>query len=528
MKKKLDGYIATLKNNRTKLVELKKAIGRYKMICNQFGKKIVDEAIFEVKKESNNETMGDLEVFLAYEQKIKKIVWNKYSNYVVSPIKEIESNDIANIAKRYNTTNEVAQTIIDFKIMDPFKAAALADIILKYNLKDNPKAVELSRIIFDNKLFIYPNTVMLAEIILKFNLKDNPKAIIIASFIMENNLKDDSNAIEIYKFILDNNLTNNANAVMLAKIVCKLNISLDLAMEVIQYNQNNYKFRQYDEKYLFHKLRQLYQIKMKTEENFNMQQEIERIMINVGMDYDKAKYFLVCCMGNNWGRNSSYYWNNDSFVQDFPHNNYEFTDEEMSVIRGYIRHPIYNQFARGFKKDGDKTVYSDESFTPAMTNEKVMDNYFINYSPLYQALNKYAFSKDIIVLRGTTIDSLKKYKINTNDSEQEIKNKLAGHYQDGGFMSTSYVVEKKGSFLDNEVNFIIDLKAGTPCGYLSGFSEFDVEREILIPPNVIFNVNDVKKMDGKIFVYLTSIPTKSISYVENNENDDTKSEGRHL
>ena len=522
-------YINSIKNNKTKLVELKKALGRYKIMCDQFDQKIVDEVILKVKKEKNKETLSDVEVFLAYEDEIKNLVWNKNNNYVNTPIKEIESKDIEGLAKRYNTTNEVAQTIIDLKITDPHIAASLADIILKYNLKNNPNAIELSRIIFHNELFIQQNTVMMAEIILKFKLKDNSDANKIATFIMNNKLMDNIDALKIYYYIVNNNLKDNPDSVMIANMVCKLGISLELAIEVSQYNHNNYKFKQFDEKYVFHKLKQLYQIKMKTEENFNMQQEIERIMLNVGIDYDKAKYLLVCCMGNNWGRNSSYYWSCDRFKEDFSTDNNEFTNEEMAAIKGYIRRPSNNKFARGFKIVDGKTVYNDGTFTLAIINEEIMDTYNEYYYPLYQVLNKYSLPKDVVVLRGASITSLKNYGVSINDTEEDVKKKLAGHYQDGGFMSTSFVVEKKGNFLDNEVNYIIDLKAGTPCGDLSGFSEFDLEREILIPPNVVFNVNDVKKIDGKIFVYLTSIPTKSLTHVSNiEENIDEAKGGNRL
>ena len=530
VKSNVVSYINSIKNNRAKLIELKKAVGRYKLLVNQFGQNFLDDAIKQIKKEKDKENMNDLDVFLAYEEEIKKIVWEKHGNYVASPIKEIESNDIAGLAKRYNTTNEVAKTIIDLKITDPHIAASLADIILKYNLKNNPDAIELSRIIFHNELFIQQNTVIMAEIILKFKLKNNPDAILIATFIMNNKLMDNIDALKIYYYVVNNNLKDNPDSVMIANMVCKLGISLELAIEVSQYNHNNYKFKQFDEKYVFHKLKQLYQIKMKTEENFNMQQEIERIMFYIGVDYDKAKYLLVCCLGNNWGRNSSYYWSYDRFKEDFPSDNIKFTNEEMAAIKGYIRRPTNNKFARGFKTVDGKTVYNDGTFTLAMTNEEIMDTYNENYYPLYKALNKYSLPKDVIVLRGSSIMSLGNYGVSINDSEEEIKKKLSGHYQDGGFMSTSFVVEKDGNFLDNEVNYIIDLKAGTPCGDLSGFSEFDVEREILIPPNVVFNVNDVKKIDGKIFVYLTSIPTKLLSYDSNIEenSDEVKSGNRHL
>lgn len=530
VKSNVVAYINSIKNNRIKLIKLKKAVKHYKLLVNQFGQNILDDAINQIKKEKDKENMNDLDVFLAYEEEIKKIVWEKHCNYVASPIKEIESNDIVGLAERYNTTNEVAQTIIDLKITDPHIAASLADLILKYNLKNNPNAIELSRIIFHNELFIQQNTVMMAEIILKFQLKDNPEAILIAAFIMNNKLMDNPDALKMYYFIVNNNLKDNPDSVMIANMVCKLGISLELAIEVIQYNHNNYKFKQFDEKYVFHKLKQLYQIKMKTEENFNMQQEIERIMLNVGIDYDKAKYLLVCCMGNNWGRNSSYYWSYDRFKEDFSTDNNEFTNEEMSAIKGYIRRPSNNKFARGFKTVDGKTVYNAGTFTLAITNEEIMDTYNEYYYPLYQVLNKYSLPKDVVVLRGTSITSLEKYGVSINDSEEDVKKKLAGYYQDGGFMSTSFVVEKKGNFLDNEVNYIIDLKAGTPCGDLSGISEFDVEREILIPPNVVFNVNDVKKIDGKIFVYLTSIPTKSLTHVSNIEEniDETKGGSIHL
>ena len=501
-------YSSSVVQNSSVGIDNNRAVFNYKLLSSQFGQKFLDEAIEEVKKAKNIENIDDINTFSKYEEEIRKIVWEKHTNYVNSPIKEIESNDIEGLAKRYNTTNEVAQIIVDFKITDPFIAASLADIILKNNLKDNPNAVELSRIIYRNELYNKPNTVMMAEIIQKFELKDNADANKIATFIMNNKLMNNTSAIDIYHYIENNNLKNNPDSVMIANMVCKFDIPLDLATEVSQYNNNLYKFKEYDEKYVFHKLRQIYQIKTKTEENFNMNQEIERIMVNVGTDYEKAKYLLISCLGNNWGRNSSYYWNYYDFIQDFPNDNYKFTKEEMAAIKSYTLQPEQNVFGRGFKIANGETIYNNGTKSLEMTNENIMDTYDISYHPLYQALNKYSFPKDIIVLRGASIDALKKYNISASDSEQEIKNKLAGHYQDGGFMSTSYLIEKEGSFLNTDVNFIIDLKAGTPCGELSSFSEYDSEHEILIPPNVSFDVNDVKKIDGKIYVYLTSIPTK--------------------
>lgn len=526
----LNSYINTIKTNKSKLIELKQALIRYKLMVNQFGQKFLDESIYEVKKEKAKENMDNLEAFLAYEQEIKNIVWNKHAHYVSTPIKEIDSKDIDGLAKKYNTTPEVAQIIVDFNITDAHNAAIIAQTILRYNLKDNPNALDLARIIFNKELFTYPNTVTLAEIILKFNLKDNPDVIKISHFIMDNNLKDNSDALNIYNFITNNNLNNTFDAVQIANMVCKLGISLDLAMEVSQYNHENYNFKQQDEKYVFHKLRQLYQIKMKTEPNLNMQKETERIMRTLNVDSLKAKYLLVCCMGNNWGRNSSYYWDYNNFKEDFANNNKDYSDDEVRVILGYTRRPTINSFARGFEIRDGKTNYSDGNFSLAMTNEEIMERTNDLYMPLYKALNKHSLSKDVIVFRGASIKALEKYKINSNDSEEDIKNKLAGKYQDGGFMSTSVVIEEKGNFLGNEVNFIIDLKSGTPCGDLSGYTDFDEECEILLPPNVTFKVDDVKKTDGKIFVYLTSIPTKSLSYFGNNveENDETISGRRHL
>ena len=43
-------YINSIINNKKKLIELKKAIARYKSLGSQFGQKFLDEAIVEVKK----------------------------------------------------------------------------------------------------------------------------------------------------------------------------------------------------------------------------------------------------------------------------------------------------------------------------------------------------------------------------------------------------------------------------------------------------------------------------------------------
>ena len=515
-------YLKTIKHDKIKLSDFKKAVGRYKLLGNQFGQDTLNEAIEEIKKEKGKNDLSDLDVFLAYENEIKELVWKKHSFNVSTPNKEIQMGDIDAIAKKFNTTREIAQVIYDFKIMEPHNTVHFARKIIEYNLKDNPNAVEIVRIINNNDLLIgKDNAATLAEIIFKFNLKESPNAITISQFIMDNNLKDNLDALKIYDFILSNKLLDNPNAITLYNMINNYGLSFELANDVCNFNNNNFYFNQYSPKYIFNKLRQIYQAKMRIEPNLNMEQEVQRIMRIVNMDASQAKYFLICCMGKNWGRNSSFYWDYNQFKEDFSNSNQEFTDEEMTFINGYIRRPAVNRFARGFETQDGKAMYNNGQFTLAMNNEEIKENEE-QVLPLYNALNKNSLSQDVIVFRGANIGSLSRYNININDSEEEIKRKLGGRYQDGGFMSTSSVIEEKGNFLNCEVNFMVDLKAGTPCGDLSTFSEFDVEREVLIPPNVVFNVSDVRKIDGKIIIYLTSIPTKTATYFD----DETKTEGR--
>ncbi len=520
-------YINSIRNNRSKLIELNKATFRYKMLVEQFGQNFVDDAIIEIGKEKGQENLSDLELFLAYEEEIEKKIRHKHADYAIRPIKEIESKDINGLVKRYNTTSEVAQIIIDFKITDPYISAELASIILKFNIKDNPNALVLARIIHDNRLNSNQNGLALAEIILKYNLKDNPEALKISNFIVTNNLGDNTDAVKIYYFIKENNLENNPDAAMIANRVIKLGISLDLSIEVSRYNHYNYAFEQSDEKYILDKLRQFYQIKLKTEPDFNMQKEIERIMmVAICADRYKAEGLLMCCLGENWGKNSSYYWDHDKFKKDYHVDSQVFTEEEIRSIQSYTQRPDINNMARKYKVWGGRIYSIDE--VEYMTSE-MGTMFHKEYSKLYDTLNKHSLSKDVVVLRNTSIDSLEKYSVSVNDSEEEIKKKLRGYYHDDGFVSTSSVITKEGVF-GGEVCFIINLKAGTPCGEISRYSYRKEECEILIPPNVSFTVNDVKKIDGKIMVYLTSIPTKSLSYVGTTEEeiDGEKSEGRHL
>ena len=56
-------YINKIKDNKQKLIELKKTVSHYQLLGNQFGQNFLNEAILEVKKEKNKDTLNDLEVF---------------------------------------------------------------------------------------------------------------------------------------------------------------------------------------------------------------------------------------------------------------------------------------------------------------------------------------------------------------------------------------------------------------------------------------------------------------------------------
>ena len=317
---------------------------------------------------------------------------------------------------------------------------------------------------------------------------------------------------EVAEIIISNDLMGNPNAIEIATMMYKLGITLDLAIEVCKYNAGNFVLNKLDEKYVFHKLRQIYQVKMAIEPELDFERERERIAKLLNIESIKAKYLLMCYMGNNsWGRNSTFYWNHKQFINDIDgHRSY--TDKDIKFIKSYVGDPGINNFSRGFVVRDGKTIYNSKSPGKAFTTRGIIKKNRRDYFPLYTAMNKYSLPKDVVVFRGTTIESLNKYGIEQGDSEEEIKKKLNGHYQDGGFVSTSVVVETL-RYLDENVNLIINLKAGTPCGVLSEHSVFEFENEVLIPPNVVFNVDDVKVIDEKIYIYLTSIPTKSISYV---------------
>ena len=465
----ISDYIKAVVKSGINLNKIKQAANCYKILCEKLDKKTVDEAINIVKNTKKQKSLNYLEILMAYEQDVK----------------------ITALTMKYNITPVIAKIMIDLNM--PYTSAVYAAVIEKFDLKNHPNGKALSRIIVNKKL------------------DDNSDAVIIAERIREQGLVD------------------NPNAVKIVNMVYNFDVPIDLAIEVCQYDDNNYEFKNRDEKYLFHKLRQIYQVKIKVEGKLNIDQEAKKISTILSIKSDKARCLLFCCMGNNWGRNSNFYWNYDQFKEDCA-NDYSYTEEEARLIGRYTHSSSINTYARGFQIRNGKTYYRSSSFTIALDNDEIMDKNKDEYLPLYMAMNKYSLPKDVIVFRGVNMDTLKRYGINYRDSEEEIKRKLNGYYQDGGFMSTSIVIESEDDFLINDVNFIINVKSGTPCGELSEYSAYEKEYEILITPNVTFIVNDVKKMNNRILIYLTSIPTKSLSYVSGieDEKEDTNIESKQL
>ena len=471
----INNYIKSMVERGISLNDVRKIISNYKSLRSRVNEKIFYRAIDEVKKTKNAKGMNDLEVYTAYERDVK----------------------IVALTKQYNITTDIAEIIIDLDI--PYTSVILAEVIWKFKLRNNPKVMELARIIVDKKL------------------EDNPNALVIAERILKHKLEDYIGAVEI------------------VNMVYEYGVPLDLAIEVSKFNHchyYNYKFKQNDERYIFHKLRQIYQVKMRVEKDFKFSREVRRISEILDIITDSAQYLLYCCMGNNWGRNSRCYWDFDRFKSDVASNRV-YTKDEINVISDYTIDSVINTYARGFKTNNGRTSYANYAggvYVRTLENKEIMDKNEKDFLPLYLAVNKYSLPKDVIVFRGVEVDALNKYDINYEDSEEEIKRKLAGYYQDGGFLSTSAVITDETEYLSRDVNFIINLKAGTPCEELSNYSHFEDECEVLIPPNVTFIVNDVKKLNNRILIYLTSIPTKSISYVSSieEEKEDTDSENKKM
>ena len=463
-------YINLMLASQTSIGEIKNEIFLYKACSDQLGSEILAEAISRVRKIRKKDSLSDLDIFV------------KYKNDVI----------LIGLAKKYKVTKKVAQTILDLKIPISKMAPLLAKIILDFDLKSNQNAIELSSIICQKNLEKNPDAVMLAVIILNHHLRDDPRAVKIATMML------------------------------------KLGITLDLAIDVCRYDDGNYSFKQLDEKYVFHKLRQIYQVKMKMEPWLDFENEIERIAKILNLDYNdlQTEYMLLSCMGNNWGRNGTYYWDYGRFIEDVS-SDHKYTDEDIVYIKEYVNEPRINGFARGFNIQGDEIYFNGHSHKAAPTDNEIISRIKQNYLPLYKIINKYSLPRDVIVFRGTDIASLSRYGIRLDDSAEDIKRKLGGHYQDGGFMSTSAVAEDNTFMFGSEVNFIINLKTGTPCGELSQYTRdtrYESECEVLIPPNVVFIVNDVRVTDERIYIYLTSIPTKSISYFSSTKEENTDSQ----
>lgn len=468
-----NNYINPMVKNRIDINANRRAMAHYRSFRDKVGEKNFYRAIQKVREAENKGILKDFEIFMAYERTVKIIA----------------------LTKKYNITRDVAEIMVDLNM--PFTSVIQAEVICKFGLKNNPNAMDLSRVIVDRKLDGNLNAVIIAERILKHNLNDYPDAVNIVNMVYE------------------------------------FGIPLDLAIEVSKYDNYNYEFKHQNERYIFHKLRQIYRVKMKVDKTINIEREADRISTTLAIDPDKAKYLLYCCMSDNWGRNSCVYWDYSSFKCDFA-NDYDYADD-VNFIYDYISDSSINSYARGFEIIDKHTYYNASGRGDLLENKDIIDKYNYEFLPLYRAANKYSLpnkatnkyslGKDVIVFRGTPIDALNKYGVKPDDSEEEIKRKLNGYYQDGGFVSTSVVVDSE-EFLFETVNFIINLKSGTPCCELSKYSNFPEECEILIPPNVVFRVDDVKRVSegpvDKILIYLTSIPTKSLSYVGSiNEKENT-------
>ena len=196
------------------------------------------------------------------------------------------------------------------------------------------------------------------------------------------------------------------------------------------------------------------------------------------------------------------------------------TDRQKTLIRNYIgesevsSYVTMNGIARGtcinpdagtvtfYHAFGGPRTYTFAEYA-AKYGESVSDLYtrtIKESAELDAAIRQCRLPQDTIVARGMDANALSRFGIDINaDSAETIMEKLGGTYSDAGFMSSTPVAG--GGFTHKDINLIMDCPAGSACADFATFNPG--EQEVLFPMGQQFNVDNVVKKDGKIYIYMT-------------------------
>ncbi|MBE6149749.1 MAG: hypothetical protein E7170_03375 [Firmicutes bacterium] len=197
------------------------------------------------------------------------------------------------------------------------------------------------------------------------------------------------------------------------------------------------------------------------------------------------------------------------------------TKRERELIHNYISESDYSSYvtmngiARGTcidAKAGTVTFYHAVGKSPRVyTFAEYYENFGETVQSLYErtlkecaeldaALRKCRLLQDTIITRGMDADALQRFGVDIyNDSAETIMAKLGDTYSDAGFMSSTPVAG--GGFTYKDINLIMDCPAGSACADFATFNP--LEEEVLFPMGQQFNVDNVVKKDGKIYIYMT-------------------------
>lgn len=195
------------------------------------------------------------------------------------------------------------------------------------------------------------------------------------------------------------------------------------------------------------------------------------------------------------------------------------TDKQKTLIKNYISeselssYATMNGIARGtcINPDAGTVTFYHAYGTNRYTFSEYTATYGESVSDLYTrtikesaeldaAIRQCRLPQDTIVARGMDANALSRFGIDINaDSAETIMLKLGDTYSDAGFMSSTPVAG--GGFTHKNINLIMDCPAGSACADFATFNPG--EEEILFPMGQQFNVDNVVKKDGKIYIHMT-------------------------
>lgn len=114
------------------------------------------------------------------------------------------------------------------------------------------------------------------------------------------------------------------------------------------------------------------------------------------------------------------------------------------------------------------------------------------------AIRKSPISEPMRIYRGVDYNALPE-GIDINTPVNEIFTILGNlGYSDEGFMSATPVAD--GGFTYKNVILVMDCDVGTPMANLADFNS--LEQEVLLSAGQQFSLTDVKKVDGKLYIYM--------------------------